>query len=274
MDARIIRLTISPPATATHFQIGFSADRGATWTPFDPAAAAPSAYADIAVASLSSGVYTLDGINSPAGNQAAASRAGNLYRYRLKTAGAYGNWSHPFGAVEDTDTYGPLADPEDVLQETGLRRESLALAWPEVERLLMQLLTDAMDEHRLDAEIDGLYTGTRTAAQERLLARAERCRAASLLLGRPAVLRALGDHPPLLMEDSADLTALADRLAAEADALVRKVAAGSATETVPFALPRVGAGTFTFTSADRTPADRMALQDESDGISAWDTDNG
>jgi hypothetical protein len=96
--ARILSLTLEPESTSTYFNLQFSADGGTTWTNFDPANASPAAPVDIAVSELSSNVYTLDGVNSPGGNDAAASYLGNLYRYRLKNTNGYGNWSQPFRA--------------------------------------------------------------------------------------------------------------------------------------------------------------------------------
>ena len=91
--ARIVLFTVTvetSPAT-THFNIRYNTDGGTTWTDLNDGAGA-----DIAVSALSSGVFTLDGINSPAGNEAAASYAGNWYQLRLKSSGGYGNWSDSF----------------------------------------------------------------------------------------------------------------------------------------------------------------------------------
>ena len=91
--ARIVLFTVpteTSPAT-THFNIRYNTDGGTTWTDLNDGGGT-----DYAVALLSSGVYTLDGINSPTGNEAAASYAGNWYQLRLKSSGGYGNWSDSF----------------------------------------------------------------------------------------------------------------------------------------------------------------------------------
>lgn len=228
MDPRLILIYVPTEAGTTHFQLQFSRDRGGTWAGFDPVTANPASAADVAVGDLDADSnYLLDGVNSPAGNKLDASRAGNRYRLRLKNVSGYGNWSDSFMVGEEPDDDGPLCDPLDVLDEAGLRRESVALTEAELGSLLARLCTDAMDAHRLDTRIDALYTGTRTAALERLLARAERLHAAAMLLRRPELLRVLGDHPPLLMEDSEEIAAAAERLMAQARALLTAVAEGA-----------------------------------------------
>ena len=90
--ARIVLITVPTAASTTHFNLRYSTNAD-DWTDYYTTG---STLEDLAVAVLSSGVYTLDGLNSPTGNKAAASYLGNFYQIRLKSAGGYGNWSEPF----------------------------------------------------------------------------------------------------------------------------------------------------------------------------------
>lgn len=226
--ARFLTIEVGAEDDSTHFNLQYSAD-GRTWLDYSTASSSPTSPEDLDVGELVAGVYTLDGINSPTGNAAVASQEGNWFRHRLKSAGGYGNWSAPFAPVAEGDADGPLADVADLIDEFGL----LPLPFSVDEendrhkRLLGRALTDAMDQHRLSETIDALYTGTRTDAQGRVLARAERLRAASLALRRPAILKALGMHEPLLQEESEAILALAADLAAQADELTTGLLGGT-----------------------------------------------
>lgn len=99
-DAQLVLIHIADlDPTATHFNLRFSTD-GTTWTDYSTSSATPSSPEDLSVALLdASDNYLLDGVNSPAGNMAAASYAGNWYEGRLKGADGYGNWSTRFNVA-------------------------------------------------------------------------------------------------------------------------------------------------------------------------------
>jgi hypothetical protein len=122
-----------------------------------------------------------------------------------------------------------------------------------------------MDEIRLDAGLSGLYTGTRTAAQGRVLARAEETIAAWLALTRPAVLRALGLHAPLDQETSTEIRELAASLRDDADRLLTLVGGTVETaETVGGALPLLITGTFEPGTLTIPPSEKLWNLDERD----------
>lgn len=113
---RVLKIRVVPEVGVTHFNVEFSAD-ALTWTPYSTASASPVTPEDLAVGLLdASSDYTLDGVNAPAGNEAAASIAGNWYHVRLKNAGGYGNYSSPFKIAE----YPAGADLEAFLEGTGI----------------------------------------------------------------------------------------------------------------------------------------------------------
>lgn len=287
-EARLVDIAITveaSPAT-TAFNIRFSDDAGETWTHYDPASATPVAAADILVATLSAGVCTINGINTPTGNAAAASAEGNWYAYRLKSASGYGNWSVPFKAAAEPETDGPLADIADVIEDfsviaDGEPNTGALSGWayannPARDRALGRLLTDAMDEMRARSGIDALYTGASTTnGQRRALARAERYWAVADALVRPATMKALGIHEPLLMEDGTDIREHSDWLRSRATEIIDTLLGDATPGATPaFAMPAVSSSTFTPLAGDRGPLDRMLLQDERDLVSAWDTTNG
>lgn len=270
-DARVVTIAVateSDPVT-THFQLQFSTD-GSSWTPYHTSSTSPSSPEDLTVALLSSGVYTLDGVNAPAGNQEAASREGNWYRLRLKSAGGYGNWSAGFKAAAEPDDDGPLSDVAQLRLDFASARIALDFETEaEADAFLGTALTDAMDELRDQEAIDDLYTGTRTNAQGRLLARGERFLALALLLERAATMKATGTHAPLLVEDSESVWSLADRYRERAAGVLARLS--SETTATPFALPAAGSTTFTRLSAARDPLERLDLLDEArDNLAAAD----
>ena len=113
--ARIVEFTVpveTSPAT-TYFNIRYNTDGGTTWTDLNDGGGV-----DISVSALSSGIYTLDGINSPSGNEAAASYAGNWYQLRLKSASGYGNWSDSF-KISQTQGYPDAGDVQLWLTAAG-----------------------------------------------------------------------------------------------------------------------------------------------------------
>jgi hypothetical protein len=204
--ARIISLNPGDlDADATHFQLLYSADQ-TTWTTYNPGSA------DVAVSELDAdGLYLLDGINSPAGNAAAASYAGNWYRTRQKTAGGYGNWSSPFKVGYEPDDLGPVADVADLLADFVDWKIALDFrSQEEADAYLSAQLTRAMDRLRMDEDIDALYSGSPTAAQLRRLSIAERYQALANIIEKLMVQRATGMHAPLEVEQSVDLERLAE----------------------------------------------------------------
>src|SRR5688572_3443324 len=154
--ARIVALQVAPAALITsevwtHFNLQHRVTGATTWTDFFTSGATLE---DLAVALLTSGVYTLDGVNSPAGNEALASQAGTEYRSRGKTAGGYGNWSEPFKAANEPETDGPLGDIHRL--ERDMADITTMLGFPDQEsadQFLAGCLNDASDEVR---EIDAL----------------------------------------------------------------------------------------------------------------------
>lgn len=224
-EARIAELQLNPEADWTHINLWFSTDRGVTWQEFYTTG---SSLEDLPVSVLENGVLTVDGVNSPAGTEAAASYAGNIYRHRGKTAAGYGNKGKPFKALDEEDDYGPLADGWRLLQDFADIKVGLDFADDaETDAYVAGLLIDAMDELRGDAEIDALYTGSHTTAQGRVLARAERYLAMSLAFEKAMAMRALGQHPPLLMEPSADLQDRAEYYAGKAETQMLRLKSGT-----------------------------------------------
>jgi hypothetical protein len=278
--ARVLSITVeveTSPVT-THFQLRFNVDGSTTWTGYDPSNASPSVPADVSVSTLdASSVYTLDGVNSPTGNTASTSYAGNWYQLRLKSAGGYGDWSVPFKIGNEPDDNGPLADAADLLADFADLKVALDFdAQEQADDFMARLLTDAMDYLRGSPTIETLYTGTRTNAQTRRLSRAERYQAVSMACEKAMVQRATGVFAPLLFEASADLRALAEYFQNKADGLLSIFQTGSTPPPgKPFAKPACSSGTFSYTSGvDRTPSERNLLTDERDDISDQDLETG
>lgn len=137
---------------------------------------------------------------------------------------------------------------------------------------IAEFIADAEAETAM-AVTEAVYTSSSLSAyQVRALAVAVSCRAAAGWLLSPAIRKLTGTHEPLLVEDSEEFAAVIDGLYARARRLETQVTAG--TENPPFALPVVAASTFTYGEGDRLPYGRLLLTDESDGISAWDTEQG
>lgn len=150
---------------------------------------------------------------------------------------------------------------------TGLSNDSALELWLESD-----IIPDAEAEAALAVGESVYDSANLSARQARGLAGAVCWRAAALALLSPALQKVTGTQEPLLMEDAGDITDLVDWLAAKARRLESAVVSGR--ETTPFALPAASSSTFTPTDSDRTPADKYALLDERDNISADDTVNG
>lgn len=245
---RIVALTLDLDG-ATEFNIRFRQTGAPTWTDYYTTG---STLEDLSSALLDGDVYTLDGINGPTGNMAAASYGGNEYQARRKTAGGYGNWSAPAAVEWSPVSDGPLANP------AGLLRDFLdlkaALDFPsqeEAHAYAAGLLADASDEVRGYPGVDAVYTGGPTALQTRQLARIERYMATALALEKAAVQRATGTHAPLLFEESADLQALAEYFRGQSERLLTSFtdALGGGTAT----LGDIETGTLTLPFSERSP---------------------
>lgn len=116
-NEQIVSLNLgAAPVGATHFNLYYSQDGGVTYLPFSTSQSSPAAPEDLSVGLLSGTTYTLDGINGPTGNMAAASQAGNLLKARWKTAGGYGNPSVPVVEVRSLPSPG-WPTTADVIQK-------------------------------------------------------------------------------------------------------------------------------------------------------------
>lgn len=159
---------------------------------------------------------------------------------------------------------------------------SLVVTWTGLNRLitgateaaflaaLEEQITTAADATAL-AVGETAYDGTWTERKARHLARAIAFRAAALSLNVAWLQYATGTQEPLLMDpDSIE----AARASFQADAESFESLVTSGTEQSTFALPAVGASTFSVSSSDRTPSERLALIDERDNVSASDVENG
>lgn len=159
---------------------------------------------------------------------------------------------------------------------------SLVVTWTGLNRLitgateaaflaaLEEQITTAADATAL-AVGETAYDGTWTERKARHLARAVAFRAAELALDVPWLQYATGTQEPLLMDPEMLETVKAHMLA-RAESFESLVTSG--TEQSTFALPAVGASTFSVSSSDRTPSERLALIDERDNVSSSDVDNG
>jgi len=113
---------------------------------------------------------------------------------------------------------------------------------------------------------------THTEAQADAIATAIAWVAAAMALISPELQKVTGSHSPLLMESAEDIRDARDALMDEADDWIGLATAG--TENRPVRKPRFRSSTFTVSTTDRTPGERLDLQDEMDDVSAWDVDNG
>lgn len=222
--ARILTITVPATVETTFWGLRFRVTGESTWTDYNPGSV------DIAVPAIDADglyLYTLDGINSPAGNEATASEAGNEYSIRLKTSGGYGGWSDPFKASWEPDSVGPFSDAAELQEE--FMDYVVALDFSDQEsadRFFARCLTDAMDYLRGFAQVDALYLGTPTDSQFRRLRLLERRYAVIAGLKKAARMKALGMQAPLLMEESADILAVARDLKEELDGLIPDLTEG------------------------------------------------
>ena len=244
---RVLTFAVPIGASDTHFNVQFRATAAATWTNYSTASATPTDPFDLAVALLDADEnYTLDGINSPSGNEETASSAGNEYRHRLKSAGGYSNWSPVFRVGDEPDSDGPRADLAQIIQEFALIGVEFDLdAGEEVDALLSRILTEEMDRLRVTETIGTLYTGgAATSAQVRLLGVAERYGTVAALLESSAALKAMGLHAPLLVEDSESVLAVAEYYRGKAKEIVKLLEASVDADEGPNVL---GLGTLSTT---------------------------
>jgi hypothetical protein len=216
--ARIVELTLDPPAGTTHFNIRFKVPSASSWTDFFTTGATLE---DLAVGLLVSNVYTLNGVNTPAGNAAIASEAGTRYEVRYKATSTYGNWSDPLGVTFKPDDDGPLADVAALQDDFLDYKIALDFSTQEdADRQAGRWLNDAMRFVRMRPAFDTLYTGSRTQAQADGLRLLERRLAMWTALRQAARMKALGMHAPLLMEESVDILAVATDLKEEIDEMM------------------------------------------------------
>lgn len=240
---RIARIKPTLNVDATVFQIRFSADNGDTWTSYDPANASPAVPADILVSALNvDGEYLIDGVNHPSdGNTIAACYGGNLYEVREETGGGLSGWSDPFQAFEKLDPYGPIADVASLLawlKELGFEFDQTS---EQLEAFLGRLLLDAKDDIAISPDASALYKSTDlTDPQSRYLAQTERYITLCAVIENAAVLRTLGLHAPLLVEDSQAMLTAAKYYGDKGDARLAKLIASlgdDPSEPGTFAIP-------------------------------------
>lgn len=247
-NERRVSFEIATDADDTHFNIFYRSVDQDDWiglytTALPPAESAPE---DLPKSLITSGVFFLDGINGPTGNMAAASRAGNQYRLRLRTSGGYGNSSPVFAVEYSPDTDGPLADVYDIIQLFRFRttvfryREN-----PEFHAFLAEHQVQAMDFIRLTAGIDELYTGSRTSREARVLRRVEMLYAAAAAVRQAAFLKVHGIHAPLMAEDSERALALAAAWQTEGDLVLASLKRVLGITDPVAGLPALGVGSLT-----------------------------
>lgn len=175
----------------------------------------------------------------------------------------------------------PLVSAKELQEEFGILELGFSME-DEPERLKTFLdakLQDAEDEigNTAPSLLNLLTSSTRTAAQTRILIRAQKLLAMSMVLERPEVLKVLGTHEPLAMEESGNMADLADRFWNRASGLIgnlRDALASAPISATPFARPVFRAGTFTPSITDRPPSARNSLLDETDDIGSWNTELG
>jgi hypothetical protein len=269
---RRVTFRIETESGGEAFNLFFRSQDRDPWTGLHTTDATPAAPEDLPVSLALGGVYRLDGVNGPTGNMAAASRGGNAYQVRLKTAGGYGNWSPIFAVEYSPDVAGPLANVQDLIDEFGANR--IVFKQPEnagLHRLLGKLLTYGMDRLRLDSGIRSLYeSATRTDSESRMLGYLE-CLFAIVraLRHHLAPLKALGAHAPLWQEDSSNIRALATDIETEAKELLAEFEA-TVPDTVPAgpALPYLITGTFDPGTLTIPPSRKIMIGDERDDVPA------
>lgn len=145
----------------------------------------------------------------------------------------------------------------------------------QLETALAAKVTDGEDEVFSRIGVGYETDSSLTDRQVRILKRAVSLRTSGIWLWEMLTDKTSGVYEPVLMGDPDDLRALLDlndTKATELEALF--AGAGTAVNTKPFALPAVGASTYTRTSGDRSPSERIALIDQRDNISSDDLDNG
>jgi hypothetical protein len=205
VNERVVTFGIDTEADSTAFNIEYSTDLG-TWVTFDPVNGTPVPPADIAVGLLDAGTYTIDGINTPAGNEAAASRHGNFYRARLKNLGGYGNWSQPFeiGGVYTSPTVA------DILTHTGITTEIENLSSTALEAKLQSLIATAELKTKLAVGRANFNSDELETDQISALQMAAVFRVGAAYYRQVAAQRSAGTEEPIAMEEAESLRRQAD----------------------------------------------------------------
>lgn len=157
---------------------------------------------------------------------------------------------------------------------TRLQGQAFEQTDTELEAALLARVADGEDAVFSRVGVSYETDSSLTDRQVRHLQRAVSFRTALVFLFELEVDHAGGTHAALL-SDPEVLARVIERF--EAQALEQEgllEGSGQAVDTRPFALPAVSASTFTVSTSDRLPSERNELLDESDDISASDTENG
>lgn len=162
-------------------------------------------------------------------------------------------------------------DIQDVLRATGLAE--YASLDTDAEQLLASTIEEAVAYTALAIGESTYSSSSLTAKQALLIKRAVTLRAGAMALVNPRIRTALGTPEPLLGEDAAAIGEAAMELRREAESIETLISTGTDTQK-PFALPASAVSSFTVTSSERSPSELNALRDETDDVSAWDTENG
>jgi hypothetical protein len=165
-----------------------------------------------------------------------------------------------------------------ILLWTGINQYITGVSSTQLATDLKTLIPDGVVEAALAVGEDVWDSSSLTARQKAALTRAAGFRTARLYLQQPYVQKVTGTHEPHEFEESSDIAAVKAELLQEAERLESLATAGieAVVEPSAFALPAFSSGTFDYStdSGDRSPSERLDLQDERDDISELDTDNG
>jgi hypothetical protein len=161
--------------------------------------------------------------------------------------------------------------PAAVIRWTGLNSLIDGVTSTAFQAALRDLIADVEVETALAVTESVFDSTTLTDRKVSALKQAVGYRTAARALDVAWLQVATGTHEPLLMDADAIAEAV-DRFTAKAQELEALATAGTETsaEERPFALPSVSSSTFTTSSADRTPSERLAALDESDDVSVYD----
>lgn len=143
----------------------------------------------------------------------------------------------------------------------------------ELETELAAKVTDGADEVFSRIGVAYETDTTLTERQVRLLQRAVSLRTAGIWLWEMLTDKVSGTYEPVLMAEPDDIRTLLDLNDTKATELESLFAgAGTAVNTKPFALPSVSASTYTRTSSDRSPSERIDAIDQRDDLATDDED--